>query len=215
MHRKSSNISFELDDQSHELSVSLTTERLHLESAKPNYQDQYFNVLSSAETMVKFGDGNPWDQTKVNARLTIWTDRWKKNDPFSSLAVFRNDDDQFIGHVVLGHGDEPGQSEMAYAFAKPVWGNGYGKEAVSAVVKEYAPELVSRGYEVDGKPFTSITATARIDNDASVKILKNAGMKIIGESKMYGHNRNTFFIATSDLVKKADQHVVVNAPKYQ
>lgn len=193
------NVIFETDDETGTLSVSVATERLYLQSATPENKAQYGAMLGDAETMVKFGDGNPWDDAKVNLRLGLWTERWKKNDPFSSLAVFKSDDDKFIGHVVLGHGDEPGQSEMAYVFAKSFWSHGFGKEAVTAVVKEYAPELVARNYHLEGKPFTSITATARTDNEASVKILAHAGMKSISQSVMYGNNRHTFFIATSEI----------------
>jgi RimJ/RimL family protein N-acetyltransferase len=203
MHR-TTNLLFETDHETGALSVSITTERLYLQSATSEDISQYGAVLRDAETMVKFGDGNPWDDAKVNLRLGLWADRWKKNDPFSSLAVFKNDDNQFIGHVDLGHGDEPGQSEMAYVFAKPLWGNGYGKEAVTAVVREYAPELVTRNYNLEGKPFTSIIATARNDNEASVKIIAHTGMKSISQSVMYGKNRHTFFIATSELVNTSN-----------
>lgn len=47
---------------------------------------------------------------------------------------------------MIGHGDEPGQSEVAYLFMKNHWGKGLGTEAVNAVVKEYAPATVLERY---------------------------------------------------------------------
>ncbi len=208
MQRSTPNITFETDDESGSLHVSIATERLYMESVAPDYLNDYSNLFGNTEIMAKFADGKLWAAAKTKTRVDTWITRWHENDPFSSLAVFKNDNDKFIGHVVLGHGDVPGQSELAYVFDKSIWGKGFGKEAVSTVVKEYAPELVQHGYQVDGKPFLSITATSRQDNEASVKILKSTWMSIVKEEVKYEHNRSIFFISTSELCERHNSHIV-------
>lgn len=95
--------------------------------------------------------------------------------------MFKNDADEFLGHVVAGHGDVPGQSELAFLFMPQHWCQGFGTEAVAAIVKEYAPATVKQGYTLDGEPLNKITATAKPDNPASVRILEKTGMRKISE----------------------------------
>ncbi|MBA3660592.1 MAG: GNAT family N-acetyltransferase [Gammaproteobacteria bacterium] len=196
------NLTFKKNKTTGELHVNLETERLYIESVTTAYLYDYANLLGNPDVMTKFGDGKAWDFDYTKNRVGTWVERWNANDPFSSLSISKNDDDNFIGHVVLGYGDEPGQAEIAYVFDKSTWGHGYGKEAVSAVVNEYAPELIRQDYQVKGKDFTSITATARPDNEASVRILKSVGMKPIREEVKYGHNRQVFFMGTDELRKE-------------
>jgi len=79
------------------------------------------------------------------------------------------------------------------------WGKGYGTEAVTAIVKKYALAIIEKGHTLKGKPLEKIVATARIDNLASVKILENLGMHLIGNSNKYGALRYHFFIDANEL----------------
>ncbi len=206
MQRKTINITFKTDEITGGLNVCIETDRLYLKSATAENLNDYSKLLGDAEVMAKFYDGKPWTIDKTKTHFGTWIQRWANHDPFSSLAVFKKDDNTFIGHVVLGYGDDkPGQSELAYVFDKKMWGKGFGKEAVSAIVNEYAPELVRLKYKLEGKPFTSIIATTRPDNVASFKILKNSlGMESIKEEVKYGNIRHTFFISTSQLCNKVN-----------
>jgi RimJ/RimL family protein N-acetyltransferase len=110
------------------------------------------------------------------------------------LAVFKKDSGEFIGHVVLEHGDKAGESELAYLFNRPYWGQGYGSEAVSAVVKDYALATMEEGYSLDGKSLEKIVATTRPDNPASVRILEKTGMHIVGTDEKFGAPRRHYAI---------------------
>lgn len=202
-------ISFEYGDDNH-LTVTIETERLHMQSVTSEQTGTYVTLLESTENMAMFADGQAWATEKTRQRVSTWVSRWHQNIPFSSLAVTKNDSDDFIGHVVLGYGDDPGCSELAYVFDKKYWGHGYGKESVKTVVKEYAPELVKRNYKVEGNEFTSVVATARSDNDASIKILEATGMKCVKEDIKFGHNRHTFFIDTKLLIKQKQEQQETN-----
>jgi RimJ/RimL family protein N-acetyltransferase len=153
--------------------------------------------------MASFSTGQPWDAPFVKNRVKVWKERWDSNDPFSSLVVSKNEDDKLIGHVVLGYDQSnSGNAELAYIFDNKFWNQGYGKEAVVPVVKEYAPTLIKKGYKVGTAEFNKIIATTRDDNKASIKILEKAGLKKSGEEKSSGHMRYTFFANTADLVQQ-------------
>lgn len=193
-------IYFEINDKN-QLTVSIQTERLSLQSVTANDFTYYSQLFSDAENMAKFCYGNPWDAVnELKPYIDTWIKRWHHNDPFSAFTVSKQDTDEFIGHIVLDPDEKPGHAEIGYAFDKKNWGKGYGKESVKAVVHEYAPELVNRHYKVNGKDFTSIIATARPDNEASVKILQAAGMKIVREELKFNHNRYFFFLSTAELM---------------
>lgn len=98
----------------------------------------------------------------------------------------------FIGHVVLGHGDDPGHSEIAYLIRADKWGQGYGSEAVQGVVQGLAPLLRAYGYQVENGQFRFIDATARPDNPGSGKILANLGMDVVSTSKKFGEQREHY-----------------------
>lgn len=180
------------DETDEGLTVTIDTERLRLTSVKQEDDRQYHATLfGEADVMKKFGTGNTRNLEQVVERVKGWVDRWKNKIPFSSLAVRQQDDDNVIGQVVLGMGNNPGESELAYLFGKEHWGKGFGSEAVGSVVNQYAPELAKK-YEIQGQLFSTITATSRVDNVASIKILEKAGMKIEKQEEKFGDIRNHY-----------------------
>jgi RimJ/RimL family protein N-acetyltransferase len=160
-------------------------------------------LFGDKDVMDKYATGQTKTREDMESRVKdVWVKRWHQNDPYAGLAVLKNDTGDFLGHVVIGHGNEPGQSELAYLFMKNHWGKGFGTEAVTAVVKEYAPATVAEGYTLDGEPLKKITATARPDNPASVRILGKLGMHEIGKEEKYGAIRHHFSFALSELTNR-------------
>lgn len=205
-YRGSSEVNFFLNNR-YELTATIDTERLHIRSVEASEKDysSYAALFGDEEVMGKYAAGQTKTREDMESRIKdSWIKRWHQNDPYAGLAVFENSTDDFLGHVVIGYGDEAGQSELAYLFMKNHWGKGFGSEAVTTVVKEYAPATVKEGYTLDGKPLEKITATARPDNPASVKILTKVGMHKIGEENKYGTIRHHFSINLSDLTKNKD-----------
>ena len=193
-YRGNSEINFFADDQDG-LSVMIDTDRLHIRSVEATEEeyDRYAALFGSKDVMGKFATGQTKTREEMRTRINdVWVKRWREHDPYTGLAVFRNDTDDFLGHVVLGHGDAPGESELAYLFNRPHWGKGYGSEAVTAVVKEYAPATVKEGYLLEGKPLERIVATARPDNPASGRILEKVGMQFVREEEKYGARRHHY-----------------------
>lgn len=177
--------------------LSITTERLNISPVSSAEIDDYHRFLfSNPKVMEKFGTGEVRTRTFVEDRIANWIQRWESGDPFGAYAI-RLNSGEFVGHIVLGHGDDPGHSELAYLIRDDYWGRGYGSEAAQAVVQNIAPILRAYGFSVEGETFSYIDATARPDNPASIKILEQLGMKVIGTSEKFGAFREHFRIEVS------------------
>lgn len=205
-YRGNSEINFFSDDQDG-LSVTIDTDRLHIRSVKATdaEYDRYALLFGDKNVMRKFATGQTKTRDEMKTRINdVWVKRWREGDPYTGLAVFRHDTDDFLGHVVLGHGDVAGESELAYLFNQMHWGKGFGSEAVTAVVEEYAPATIQEEYLLEGKPLARIVATARPDNPASGRILEKVGMQFVREEEKYGALRHHYSIDLSELQKTSD-----------
>lgn len=199
-----SEVNFYRDDEQG-LLVTIETARLYICSVlgKEKDYENYSALFGDVAVMEKYAKGI----TKTNAEVRSMIDnrfakRWRESDPYSGFAVYTNDSDTFLGHVVLGHGDSPGESELAYLFMRAHWNKGYGTEAVSAVVREYAPATVKEGYRLEGKPLQKIVATTRPDNPASARILQKVGMHLVKDEERHGALRHHYSIDLTELQKK-------------
>lgn len=196
VYQGTSKISF-LTTPSHGLSVSIDTKRLHIRSVKSTEAEyiRYAKLFGDADVMRKYATGQTKSKEDMQKRIQkSWVPRWESKDPYSGLAVFKKEDGEFLGHIVLGHGDHPGESEVAYIFHKQFWGQGYGGEAVSALIQEYAPATIREGYLLDGKPLERIVTTVRPDNPASIRIAQKVGMIFVVSEEKYGAERHHYII---------------------
>ena len=84
--------------------------------------------------------------------------------------------DRLIGGVGLdgASGDESDEPSLGYWLGQPHWGNGYGREAVAAVI-DY-------GFETLG--VASIRAYTDPSNAASQKVLLRCGLTKVGEIEL-------------------------------
>lgn len=197
------------------LSVKIETQRLLILSTKTTKEevDQVASVFGDPEVMEKFATGTTRTREQIQARIdTSWGPRWKtQNDPYSGFSVFDKKTGAFMGVMVLGHGDFPGESEIAYLFHKKFWGQGYASEAVLALVQEYAPATLLEGYTLEGPPLNKIVASSRIDNPASTRILEKTGMQLIKTEEKYGAERNLYSI---DPTQFKDKIRLITPPFY-
>ncbi len=190
-----SEITFSSNDKG--LSVSIYTERLHIRSVQntPEELTRYASLFGDAMVMQTLAAGKTKTKGEVQDSIKRWVKRWKDQDPYSGLAVFERTTNAFVGHVVLGHGESAGESEIAYLLHHVHWKQGYGSEAVAALVKEYALATMQRNYvTLDKKPLQKIVATARRDNFASCRILEKVGMCFVKDEYKYGALRHFYSI---------------------
>ncbi len=190
-------VSFLVEEKSKSISACIETNRLCLKSIKSSekYYDYYASLFGDQDVMSMYATGETKTREDMKTRIdNLWAKRWKEGDPYSGFAVFKKDTKEFIGHVAIGHGNAPGEAAIGYLFMKNYWRQGYGSEAVNAVVKDYAPEVVKRGYSVEGAPLNKIVATTKPDNIASGKILQKVGMHLVGQAEEYGSMRDCYSI---------------------
>jgi RimJ/RimL family protein N-acetyltransferase len=156
--------------QEHFTQVTIQTERLLLKSISRE-EVKYFETLFGDPIVMKmYGTGDVKTVEYAQKRVNTLSARWENGDPFSCFSVWHKESKQFMGAVILGHGDNPGESEMAFLFHEEFWNQGYGRESISAIFEQFVPSIAGR--DLEGAPFHLITASARIDNLASNAILK-------------------------------------------
>jgi hypothetical protein len=90
--------------------------------------------------------------------------------------------------------------------ARAYWGKGYGSEAAAAILQEYAPAIFEKGYLLDRKPLTTITAKAKPNDEASCHILEKT-MQYVGDVEEYGVKWRKYSIALNELQKRASEKV--------
>jgi RimJ/RimL family protein N-acetyltransferase len=187
-------MSFEYEGE-HNLSVTIETKRLELKSVVPeDFENYYSKLYSCPEVMKSFAYGVPLDSETTAERVEMWAHRWEQNDPFSAFSVRLKEEDTFAGQVSLLKQNEklPGAGVLAYLFSKDTWGQGIASEAVLPVVNDYATELAKQAREIHSKAFTTLYATARVDNMASNKILEKAGMALEETKEAFGALRHHY-----------------------
>jgi RimJ/RimL family protein N-acetyltransferase len=185
------------------LTVQFTTKNLVIVSVAEKDLLEYTQYLyGSPKVMEKFATGETKDEVYTKARIDGWVKRWRDKNPFAGLTI-RTKEGEFIGHVVLGGGDEPNSSEVAYMLKEDKWNQGFGYEAVGASVLFYAAELKKQGYPLPSKElFTRVIATTRKDNAASESIQKKIGMTYYKSSEKFGHHRDHYELSIGLLFLK-------------
>lgn len=173
-------INFEYEGE-HALNVFISTPHLELEATNPKHNNSYLQMCRKPKVMELYALGKPWDAEFTKDRIKRWENLWNDNIPFSSFAVFaKQDSENFLGHVALDYDEctPKGTAEISYIFDNKFWGRGYSSEAVWSVVNSYSEEISKKNYLCQGKPYTSVYATARPDNPASIVVLWKAGLDI-------------------------------------
>ncbi len=175
------------------LMVNISTDNLELTSASMEDLDNYCSLFSNPKLMEQYAEGKPRSKKQVKERLAMWASRWNAQDPFSALVVRKKsntllEQDEFIGHIVLGHAYKSAQDASLAGLSKEsAQHQQYAYEAAGALVFFYAPELVQKGYKLpEGMTLQRITATARPDNTASVKLLEKLGFQVFDQGMPYG-----------------------------
>lgn len=197
LYKGNSLIRFSVDPETRALEASVETQRLFMRSVKADPTDyaRYTALYGDARVMEKFGTGETKSPEYVEDRIkNVWAKRWREHDPYSGLAVFEKNTEDFLGNIVLGYGDLPGEAELAYLFHYDHWKKGYGTEAVNAIVKEYSAATIQEKYTLKQMPLNTIKATARSTNLASNRILERVGMTLSATEYVSDFQRNHYVL---------------------
>ncbi len=175
------------------LRAVITTERLLLRSVTSADTSAYVALYGDAEVMAKYGDGRPVSAETITNRVqNTWVRRWEQGIPFSAFAILEKGTDQFIGHIVVGFGDAPGQGALAYLIHKTYWNRKIGSEAADAIVRHFMSFIFEQRYSIENAVFRTLEATARLDNPASRAILCKVGLRRVRQEERYGAEREVF-----------------------
>lgn len=180
-------------DESDALSVTIDTQHLHLRSVNSEDSGLYFHLFNDHPSTERVQSADAFVEIdKVRRIVNQWSAAWEENDPYSSLAIFRKEDNEFIGNINLGHGDEPGHSKLSCRFMSIHQGKGYGQEAVTAVINGFVPATIKEGYMLDGKPLGKITTIVHDSNSDIISFFRNLGMERVEAANKYGPNYSLY-----------------------
>jgi RimJ/RimL family protein N-acetyltransferase len=154
------------------LYATVDTTRLHMRSIQEEDAPFYTRLFSDAKVVEKFGLPGINAPLYAKKRLYAWRNRWEAKSPYSALTIFNKEKSEPLGYVAAEPGVIPGSVEIGVALMPHSWRQGFGSEVVSMLVKAYLSSTVKEGYLVEKAPLTRITANARSDNIACIKILQ-------------------------------------------
>lgn len=155
----------------HTGTITLETDRLILRRFTiDDFESAYYNWTSDSEVSkyMRWEHHKNIEETKL--KIINWLKGYVNND-FYQWAIALKDSDEPIGAIglfVVNESDMCG--DFAYSIGRRYWGKGITTEALSAVLK-FAFEVVG---------FNRIESYHSINNPASGKVMKNAGMKFEG-----------------------------------
>ena len=146
---------------------TLVTERLILRKGKLDDALELFESCSSDELITRYVVWNTHQSVQETADML---DRWElsyQSDHSYKWMIIKGDSDEIIGTItVVGHSIKNKTAEIGYAFGSKFWNNGFGTEALKAVIKFLVTEV---GFEI-------ISANYVCNNLASGRIMEKAGM---------------------------------------
>lgn len=201
-HKNQPNVTIEYDQGAKDAPpmIHMHTERLHLYSATSkdlkNYDDFLFG---DQEVMKTYGSGVTFETDRIKKFLEDYEARLTEGNLFSGFAIELNENSEFVGHIITGGSEEQNSSVITYITRESMWNKGYSKEAAGAIVFDYTPYLIEKGFKVnvkdsDPEPLKRMIATALKDgNPASNKLLLRLGFESYGEpTEKFGGIRNHY-----------------------
>ncbi len=153
----------------------IETERLKLRMFQPEDVDEHLNlVYGNLEAMRFIGNGSVKTRDET-AQIIAGFIRYAETHPFTIWAVERKADGAFMGQCGLINISRNDEIEIAYAFGKPFWGQGYATEAAYASLRY--------GFEHGGSDY--LLAVAYPDNIPSQRVMQKIGMQHQGITDQY------------------------------
>lgn len=144
--------------------MHLETDRLFLRQfCESDFEDLY-SLFSDPDVMrfVGYGVQDRQDTKRILRRMMR---HWQKHG-FGIWALILKADGKFVGRCGIGHLHNMKDVELAYALARPYWGQGLATEAVRQTL-QYAFEVLR---------LPRVLGVARPENLASRKVMEKVGM---------------------------------------
>lgn len=153
----------------------IETARLRLRPFRPeDAADLHAQVYGDADAMRYIADGTP-RTLEETARIVQRFMEHGEQYGYTIWAVEKKTGNQFIGQCGLIHIQQTPDVELAYAYGKTHWGQGYATEAARACVR-YAFEVVH---------LDVLIAIAYPQNAPSQNVMRKLGMQYQGIDNRY------------------------------
>jgi RimJ/RimL family protein N-acetyltransferase len=152
----------------------LETERLTLSPVTPEDSALIYPVMADPEVMAHMDVAAMDDPDMTLAFIEGRVGEMERGEALY-WSVRLSDDNRFVGSVDLTDIDRRHhRAEIGFVLARPVWGQGYGYEAVQAVLGHAAT-----------LGFRRLWARTQVGDNASEKLLAKLGFEV--EGYMKGH----------------------------
>lgn len=150
---------------------TLETERLFLRW--PKAQDAREVIALAGDRAVAEMTSNiphPYPVELATKTILEWRSNNAAGQFFGAAIVTRRNPGRLIGMISLRAGNEPGDATLGYWLGQPFWGKGFATQAARA--------LIDAGFLFSGA--RSISASVRVTNTASRKVLERCGFQYEG-----------------------------------
>ncbi|MEN9654969.1 MAG: hypothetical protein RL235_1081 [Chlamydiota bacterium] len=197
--------SIEFQQKEQGLTARIVTERLEMVSIVHDEETLglYAGLFNNKDVCQFYGTHQPWG-TKAEAeaaekpwtvaeKVNMWATRWQQSNPYSAFTVWNRETKAFVGHAVVGLDTEPGYAQIAGAGYPEYWQQGYGAEAMAALL-EYTAAAHASGHPINGVPLQGVRATASPENTASITILQRLMVHEGSFTNSSGHPKERYVL---------------------
>jgi RimJ/RimL family protein N-acetyltransferase len=167
-------------------SEPIRTTRLLLRPMKPGDLRVISSMQMDPVVMAHYGNGQPLTQAQADETVLKYHLHCRQFD-YWAWAVTLAETGEVLGQVTAGHGDIDGRPGigLGYILKQSGWGNGYGPEAVGAVIAHGLDRLGWKCAFADVSPV----------NLRSLRLCEKVGMRAVREGvNTHGRLRRTYMI---------------------
>lgn len=190
-------VDFKQNKTNGQLEASIKTEHLELRPTAMKDLKTYRTIFCNKKNMALYY-GGALTQDQTTERVKEYVNKWQglkeyagKPCPYSGFSIIYQN--EVVGHIALGEGNEKGEAEIGYAIHRKYHHLGIAKEATAALVHGFVPKLLENGYvnleqsdSTDSGPLEYIKATALPKNTYSWYVLEDAGFTRHGYDQTTG-----------------------------
>ncbi len=171
---------YDVSIQKTENQILVNTPRLSIRSLRPDEIQKHACLSADPENVKLYRSGLPISQEDAFQELYDALNQWENGrNPLCQYSIYEKQSGLFIGGIGFTPLKE-GKTEIFYLIDHKFWRKGFGREAVSAMVQFFIPEVIKRGY-LNPNLLSQIYATAHPENIGSNKILTHIGFKTDGQ----------------------------------
>jgi RimJ/RimL family protein N-acetyltransferase len=159
--------------------------------------EYYEKIWSEPDVMRYLPGGSPRAPEQTGKYIDYFLNHWKEHG-FGLWGAVLKDTGEFMGHCGIQVIQENQEIEVAYAFGKKYWGQGFGTETAAASLRF--------GFEVLG--LDRIIAIAVPENTASRRIMEKNGMKYEKNIFLAGTDLAYYTLNRADFLPREEPYTI-------